>query len=114
MATYRELLNQLRKFTEDELDKQIVLLPETLDDILYGSNFNELSKECNIEAKVAQQDVVFWRADMYFELPSLEEQQKIKDSDNGLFADEDYEVEVMFPAGTPYLKYKYTDTDIKK
>lgn len=114
MATYRDLLRQLQKFTEEELDKQVILLPESLDDILYGSNFNELSQECNITANVADRDIVFWRSDMYFTPPSDEEKEKIIKEDNGLFTEEDYEEEVMFPKGTPYLKYKYTDILIKK
>ena len=114
MATYRDLLKQLQTFSEKDLDKQIVLLPESLDDILYGSNFNELSKECDVEAYVASKDIVFWRSDMYFEPLSDEEKQRIMREDNGLFSSDDYEEEIMFPKGTPYLKYKYTDSDIKK
>ena len=114
MATYRDLLDQLKRFPEDKLDKQIVLLPESLDDILYGSNFNELSKECDIEAIVADRDIVFWRSDMYFTPPSDEEKKKIIKEDNGFFAEEDYEEEVMFPKGTPYLKYKYSEVNVKK
>lgn len=115
MTTFRQLLEQLKTFSDEQLDQPILLIPEDSDDALLANDLGQFYNASDVNAIVSKTGIYFCGSDFFREKLSHEEVSQLKDSHRKIglvYSDEDYEQEEIHSPNKAYLLYKLTDKKI--